>query len=58
MRKTLLVLTASLALLLAACGGGTGTSPDLASPDLASPDLASPELTSPDASMEASPSPS
>jgi len=53
MRKTLLVLTASLALLLAACGGGTGTSPDLASPDLASP-----ELTSPDASMEASPSPS
>lgn len=51
MRKTLLVVTASLALLLAACGGGTGTDGVGASPDLASP-----ELMSPDASFEASPS--
>lgn len=54
MRKILLVLTASLAILLAACGGGTGTDGVGASPDLASPDLASPELTSPEASPSAS----
>jgi len=54
MRKTLLVLTAALAMLLAACGGGTGT--DGTTDNGSSPALESPALTSPDASMEASPS--
>lgn len=53
MRKTLLALTATLALFIAACGGGTGTDTDTDTGS--SPTLESPAL-SPDASLEASPS--
>lgn len=49
MRKLLLVLTASLAMILAACGGGTGTSTDGTTESLA-------PIESPAESLEASPS--
>jgi len=53
MRKLLLVLTATLALTVAACGGGTGTSPE-GTLDTGGTTESLPPVTSP--SVEASPS--
>ena len=49
MRKLLLILTASLAMVIAACGGGTGTTTDGTTESLA-------PVASPSGSLEASPS--